>query len=153
MSEALDRTVAEWRAKVAATGMRAWREWTGKTGDTAIPPRVQARICMVWENTCHITGVKIAGERPQMEHVVPLNMGGENREGNIRPAWKKAHQEKSAAEAGKRAKADRQRANHIGARSPSKATIPSPPKPERPTTKADQIRALREADYARRFGQ
>jgi len=151
MSEALDRTVAEWRAKVAATGMRAWREWAGKTGDTAIPPRVQARICMVWENTCHITGVKIAGEKPQREHVVPLNMGGENREGNIRPAWKKAHQEKSADEAGKRAKADRARVAAVATVKP-KATIPAPPKPEKVTTKSDQIRALREAEWARRFG-
>ena len=127
MTDRLDRTVAEWREKVAATGMRAWREWVGKTGDTAIPPRVQGRIAWVWENTCHITGVKITGEKPDMEHVVPLSQGGENREGNIRPAWRKAHIQKSAEETTRRAKADAQRAAAYATKTHS-SKIPSRPR-------------------------
>ena len=49
------------------------------------------------------------------------------------------------------AQAQRREAKHLGAVKP-KASIPAPPKAEKPTTKADQIRALREAEYLRRFG-
>lgn len=49
------------------------------------------------------------------------------------------------------AEAKRREAKHLGATKP-KATIKAPPKPPRSTAKADQIRALRETDYARRFG-
>lgn len=49
------------------------------------------------------------------------------------------------------AQAQRREAKHLGAVKP-KATIKAPPKPARSTAKADQIRALREAEYARRFG-
>lgn len=151
MSEALARTVAEWRDKVRASGMRAWDEWIGKSGDTAIPPKVQARIVLLWGNVCYLTGARIPG-KPEFEHVVPLHAGGENREGNIRPVSKAAHKGKSSAEQTRKAKADRARVAAVATVKP-KAPIPAPPKPEKPTTKADQIRALREADYLRRFGQ
>lgn len=107
-AEALARTVQEWRDKVADSGSRAWPEWVGKP-DTPIPPKVRARIVMVWGMVCYLTGVRIVGEKPEYEHVIPLAMGGENREGNIRPVWAKAHKGKSAAEQGRKAKADRQR--------------------------------------------
>lgn len=150
MSEALDRTVAEWRAKVAAMGMRAWPEWKAAP-DTAIPPKIRSRVILVWGRVCYLTGAKIVGKPPEYEHVVPLAMGGENREGNIRPVSPAAHKGKTAQEQTRKAKADAQRAASVATKAP-KASIPSPPKPEKPTTKADQIRALREAEYARRFG-
>jgi uncharacterized protein YbaR (Trm112 family) len=45
------------------------------------------------------------------------------------------------------AAAKRQEAAHLGAEKPNKAKIARPPKPERPTGKVDQIRALREAKF------
>lgn len=127
---ALLRTVAEWREKVRASGMRAWPEWIGKSGDTAIPGKVQARIVLLWGNVCYLTGVKIIG-KPDFEHVIPLHAGGENREGNIRPASKAAHKGKSSEEQKRKAKADRARIAAVATIKP-KATIPRPPKPEKP---------------------
>lgn len=46
------------------------------------------------------------------------------------------------------AEAQRREAKHLGAVKP-KASIPQAPKPPRVTTKADQIRALREANWER----
>lgn len=130
MSEALDRTVAEWRAKVRASGMRAWDEWCGKSGDTAIPPKVQARIVLLWGNVCYLTGAKIIG-KPDFEHVIPLHAGGENREGNIRPASKAAHRGKSSEEQSRKAKADRARIAAVATVTP-KAKIPTRPRAEKP---------------------
>lgn len=150
MADALARTVQEWRDKVAASGARSWPEWIGSTPDAAIPAKVRARIVLVWGMVCHITGAPIIGERPEFEHVVPLHAGGANREGNIRPVSKRAHKAKSAEEITRKAKADAQRRAAVVRREP-KRRIPCPPKPERVTTKVDQIRALGAGEIARRF--
>jgi 5-methylcytosine-specific restriction endonuclease McrA len=64
---------------------------------------------------CHISGRKIrAGDVWELEHIKPLSMGGEHRESNLAPALKDAHAEKTAREAGERAKADRVRLKHLG---------------------------------------
>ena len=124
MTAALQRTVAEWQAKVAASGMRAWPEWIGKTGDTAIPDKVRARVVLLWGAVCYITGKKLLPDEIEMEHVIGLADGGKNREGNLRPVWNAAHRVKTGKEKTKRAKADRMRIKHIG-KTPSANPIQS----------------------------
>jgi len=98
---------------------RSVDEWRGKDDD-AVPPRtVRARVFRRFEGKCHISGRKIAaGEAWDLEHVKPLWQArpGENLnvESNLAPALKVAHAEKTAAEAGERAKADRLHAKHFG---------------------------------------
>lgn len=48
--------------------------------------------------------------------------------------------------------AKRQEAASLGVEAPNKAKIPQPQKDRKSTFKADQIAALREAQYRRRFG-
>ncbi len=68
---------------------------------------------------CHICGGKIANERWDVEHVIPLALGGEDAEANMRPAHKVCHVEKTQADVRKIAKAKRLEARHIGIKKPS----------------------------------
>lgn len=95
---------------------RAIPEWIGKHPDSEPPPHVVARIFDHWNGRCHISRREIApGDIWQLEHIVPLADGGENRESNLAPALVEPHREKSAAEAKARAKVRRTRLKHIGA--------------------------------------
>lgn len=129
-AEALARTIVEWKIKVAATGARAWPEWIGKTPDTKIPPKVQARIVLVWGMNDYTTGAAIVGVKPHFDHVIPLHAGGENREGNLRPILPEKHREKSAGEMRRKGKADRQRVAAVA--TVEKLKIPARPKAEKP---------------------
>ena len=92
------------------------KEWVGRTPDAKVPPHVRLRIFRNADGVCHISRRKIAAGEPwELEHVVPLSMGGEHREGNLRPALGDPHKEKSAEEAVRRAKADAIAKRHLGA--------------------------------------
>lgn len=98
---------------------RSVPEWIGKTEDSRPPVSVKLRIFAKYEGRCHISGVKIrAGQEWDVEHVKPLWQAGPgeklNRESNLAPALKEPHREKTAAENSSKAKADRQRAKHLG---------------------------------------
>jgi 5-methylcytosine-specific restriction enzyme A len=91
-------------------------EWRGKSPDSKVPPHVRARIYLRHKGICHISKRPIrTGEPWELEHIKPLSMGGEHRELNLAPALVAPHREKTAQEAGVRAKADRIRLKHIGA--------------------------------------
>jgi 5-methylcytosine-specific restriction endonuclease McrA len=94
---------------------RSVDEWIGKTPDSRPPKSVLIRIFNRCDGVCHISGRKILPGMPwQAEHIKPLSMGGENRESNLAPALVEPHKEKTAAEAGVRAKADRIAKRHLG---------------------------------------
>lgn len=105
---------------------RSVPEWIGKTPDSKVPASVRARVFLTHGGKCHISGRVIRpGETWELEHVKPLSMGGEHRETNMAPALALAHREKTAQEAGVRAKADRIRLKHLGIYPKSKAKIRS----------------------------
>lgn len=86
---------------------RSVPEWIGKNPDSMPPPRVRLRIFQAHGGRCHITGQQIrSGDEWDLDHVVELIMGGENRESNLRPALRRAHREKTKEAMGRRAKAD-----------------------------------------------
>lgn len=67
---------------------------------------------------CHICGEKIGlAERWDVEHVIPLELGGDEAKGslNLRPAHVDCHKPKTAKDVGDIAKAKRREARHIGA--------------------------------------
>ena len=75
---------------------------------------------------CHICGQKIqAGQKWDVEHVIPLAMGGEDGGDNLKPAHKACHASKTAIDRRDLAKVARIRAKHIGAR--KRSTFPKPP--------------------------
>ena len=111
--------------KIATIG-RSVPEWVGSSPDAKVPTKVRLRIFEREGGRCYLTGQLIrAGDVWELEHVKPLSMGGEHRESNLRPALASAHREKTASEAGERAKADRIRAKHLGIFPKSKRPLKS----------------------------
>ncbi len=99
--------------------MRRVDEWIGKNDDAMPPPRVRLRIFDAHGGMCHISKRKIrAGELWDLDHVIALCNGGENRESNLAPALKDKHREKTADDVKQRAKDDRVRAKHNGTFTP-----------------------------------
>lgn len=76
---------------------------------------MRVRIFDRAHGVCHLCKLKIAiGEAWDADHVKPLWAGGEDHERNMAPAHVFCHMMKSTADAAPKAKADRQRANHLG---------------------------------------
>lgn len=94
---------------------RALPEWIGKTPDSKPPPHVRARIFDTHGGKCHIAKRKIeSGELWDVDHVVALINGGENRESNMAPALRDKHREKTAADVAEKSRVARKRAKHLG---------------------------------------
>jgi 5-methylcytosine-specific restriction endonuclease McrA len=80
------------------------------------------------DGRCHICGERIGlAERWQVEHRVPLELGGDEAKGspNLQPAHVDCHKTKTSVDAWNLAKARRREANHIGARVPSRLSHPT----------------------------
>ncbi|MEL6411688.1 MAG: HNH endonuclease [Pseudomonadota bacterium] len=94
---------------------RSVPEWIGRTPDTPAPPRVRLRVFEAHGGTCYLTDRKIRpGDDWDLEHITALCNGGENRENNLAPALKSAHQEKTKQDVAQKAKNDRVRKKHLG---------------------------------------
>lgn len=101
--------------------MRSVDEWIGKTDDAMPPPRVRLRIFERHGGVCHLSGRKIRpGEKWEVEHVLAISLGGENRESNMAPALVGPHKAKTASDRKQKAHNDRIRKRHLGIRKPSK---------------------------------
>lgn len=101
--------------------MRSVDEWIGKTDDTPAPPRVRLRVFEKYEGRCYLSGRKIgAADKWELEHIIALCNGGENRESNLAPALADKHKEKTAQDRKTKAKSDRVRKRHLGIRKPSR---------------------------------
>ena len=101
--------------------MRSVPEWIGKTDDTPVPDRVKLRVFEKYNGRCYLSGVKIRpGDRWDVEHILAISLGGENREGNLAPALVEPHKIKTKSDRRQKAKNDRVRKRHIGIRKQSK---------------------------------
>ena len=99
-------------------------EWVGKTPDSAIPTRVRLRVFERCSGVCHISGIKIRpGDKWDMDHVLSLVNGGENREANLAPALSTEHRKKTAQDVAQKSKDNRVRAKHLGIHRP-KSVMP-----------------------------
>lgn len=98
---------------------RSVAPWIGKTDDSKVPDRVRLRVFNRENGVCYLSGAKIAaGVKWELEHRVPLSMGGKHAEDNLFPALVEPHKAKSKAEAAARAKADAVAKRHLGIESP-----------------------------------
>lgn len=94
---------------------RSVPEWIADHPDQAIPRLVKARVWAAANGCCAKTGRKLrAGDAHQFDHIKPLIDGGEHRESNLQLLSVDAHKEKTAEEAGARAKERRIHAKHHG---------------------------------------
>lgn len=106
---------------------RTVAEWVGKSDDTPAPPRVRVRVFEAYHGRCHWSGQKInAGDAWDLDHVVALINGGENREANLAPILRgKPHKEKTACDVAEKSKVARIKAKHLNAYPKSRAKIQS----------------------------
>lgn len=90
-----------------------------------ISTRERVDIFHRWAGICHLCATRItAGERWDIEHVVPLAQGGDDYGDNLRPAHTRCHAIKSKDDARNTAKAKRREAIHLGAKAPSRNPLP-----------------------------
>lgn len=78
------------------------------------------------DGVCHICGGKIDGgrERWDVEHVIPLNLGGEDGGDNLKPAHPACHAGKSKIDARNAAKAKRMRQRTSGVHRQPRQRLP-----------------------------
>lgn len=103
---------------------RTTEEWIGKTPDAMPPARVRLRIFEAFGGICQLSHRKIMpGEEWHLDHRIPLEDGGENRESNLWPVLGGPHREKTARENSERAVVRRKREKFLGIERP-KAKLP-----------------------------
>lgn len=97
---------------------RTVKEWQGRTDDSKAPPRVRQKIFDRDAGKCHLCGhaIKVPGETWDLDHIVALINGGENRETNLAPAHKHCHLAKTALDVGEKSKVAAVRQKHTGAK-------------------------------------
>lgn len=106
---------------------RTVTEWIGKSDDHRAPGKVRDRIMAREGNRCHLcTREIVSGEKWDLDHVVALINGGENRETNLKPAHRKCHVDKTAADVAEKAKIAAKRMKHLNIRTAPARPIPSP---------------------------
>lgn len=90
-------------------------EWIGATNDTPPPPRVRKRVFDAYGGVCQESMRPIGpGDGWQADHIIPVGLGGENRESNLQPVLVDAHKVKTRRDKAQIAKANRVRKAHLG---------------------------------------
>lgn len=75
--------------------------------------RARLEIFNAAQGKCHICGRKIqVTEQWEVEHIIPLAMGGEDAGSNLAPAHKSCHRQKTNEDLGNLARAKRRAAYH-----------------------------------------
>lgn len=91
-----------------------------------IPTKARVELFVAHDCRCHICGHRIDGarERWDVEHIIPLALGGEDARSNWAPAHVACHREKTKQDAADIGRARRVHARHIGAKAPSRNPLP-----------------------------
>lgn len=86
----------------------------------------RARLYEAHAGACHICGetIDLEAERMEVEHVVPLALGGADEWSNIRPAHASCHAAKTRSDVTSIAKAKRVNLKHIGQFRPPRRIVP-----------------------------
>jgi 5-methylcytosine-specific restriction protein A len=101
--------------------MRSVPEWIGKSPDEKPPFRVGVRVFERCGGICHRSKRKIVGgERWDLDHVVAICNGGENRESNLAPILATEHKLKTREDLKEKSKVYRMKTKHLGLRKPSR---------------------------------
>lgn len=93
---------------------RSVDEWIGATPDSRVPNRVRLRVFEKYKGTCYLSGRKIGpADKWDLEDIIALINGGENRESNKAPALKDKHKEKTARDVAEKSMIARKRGKHV----------------------------------------
>lgn len=91
-----------------------------------ISTKARRDLFLAHSGVCHICGGKIMPglDAWEVEHVIPLALGGDDGPSNWRPAHAKCHKAKTRQDASDIGRARRVHAKHIGASAPSRTPMP-----------------------------
>jgi len=92
-----------------------------------ITAKLRARVFNANGGICHICGGKIGAIRPErweVEHIIPLALGGEDEPENMAPAHYQCHKEKTKEDVKQIAKSKRIINRHKGFRTESRSAMP-----------------------------
>lgn len=93
----------------------------------SLSPTARLRIFESAAGICHICETRIqVGQRWDVEHVVPIALGGADEPANMRPAHEACHDRKTRGDVADIAKAKRRQAKHAGIRKASTFRKPPP---------------------------
>lgn len=92
----------------------------------AMSPRRRMRIWTAHGGVCHICGAKIDGgkERWDVDHVIPLELSGDDSDENLAPVHAACHKAKTHDDVKSIRKAERMRQRNLGIRRCRKSPIP-----------------------------
>ncbi len=96
-------------------------EWIGKDDDAKIPPRVKDRVAQRAGDCCQTCSREIGGRlRAEFDHIIPLILGGKNREANLQLLCNECHGAKTKRDVKIKAKVARvRRRQKLGIKRPS----------------------------------
>jgi len=98
-------------------------EWIGRTDDSAIPDRVKERVARKADDCCQCCTRRIAGGlRAEIDHIIPLIIGGQHREANLQLLCHECHAAKTVRDVKIKAKVARLRKRGLGFRKPRTIT-------------------------------
>lgn len=98
--------------------MRTVTEWIGKNDDARIPDSVRERVAGKTGDRCAICcNVAKPGD---VDHVIPLILGGRHAESNLQWLCKPCHKGKTKLDVKLKAKVARVRKKNLGIRKPSR---------------------------------
>ena len=107
---------------MSVPGERSVKEWVGATPDTPVPPRVKLRVLKRYRYRCYLSKIEIKpGDKWDVDHVLAIINGGENRESNLAPALKVKHVEKTKVDLSIKAKRDKSHKKRFGITKPKKS--------------------------------
>lgn len=91
-----------------------------------ISTKARVQLFADHKGLCHICKEKIDGvrERWEVEHIIPLELGGADDPSNWAPAHVSCHKAKTKQDAADIGRARRVYARHIGAKAPSRTPMP-----------------------------
>lgn len=100
---------------------RSVPEWIGKTDDTPVPDRVKLRVFEKFGGTCPKCTRELQPGAWDCDHVIPLILGGKNRETNLQPLCADpCHSGKTALDVKLKARVERVKRRHVGLRKQSR---------------------------------
>ena len=99
---------------------RSTKPWTGKSDDSAAPPKVRQRVRDRYQSICYLCKTEIKDiEGFDLDHVIALINGGANSEANLAPVHRHCHRTKTVRDVKEKAKVAKVRGKHTGAIRPA----------------------------------
>lgn len=99
---------------------RPVKEWIGKRPESAAPPKVRQRVRDRDGGICRLCSTEIKDiESFELDHIIALINGGENREENLSAVHAHCHKDKTARDVAEKAKVAAMRQKFTGAKRPA----------------------------------